>query len=506
VLGGAMQMPTVYRAPSFPAPDAYYPVPLANHLAGKDLDPESFEGAIVYNVAVGQPGCLAGVRWYLGLDGKPGRGEIDLVRVTLHEAGHSLGFAALVDLQTGELWGGAGDAPIDAFSRQLFDATVGKRWSALTAAERAASATRKGQLLWDGPLATAAGAELLTSGLGPGGRVRMNAPARLEPGSSVSHFDPVAAPDLLMEPSYAPSAAATLDLTVPLLADLGWGAPPGRCGDGRVDPGEACDGGPCCTPGCTLAAPTQVCRAAAGPCDAPERCDGARPACPTDAPAPDGAGCSDGDACTTDDRCTAGRCVPGAPRACDDGNACTRDLCASATGCQHPPADGLACDDGLACTAGDRCAGGACAPGPLACAPPDECLEASGCAPGGCLFRAKEDGAACAAGICRAGVCTPGAPPPPPPAEGETDAGAPSPHEDPRDAGAAPLTPAAAARGQAAPLSSAPDEPPPLAARGGSRQGCACDVAGRPAEPGGGAALGLLGAAAVLRARRRRPG
>ncbi|MCK7501033.1 MAG: hypothetical protein MZW92_71000 [Comamonadaceae bacterium] len=76
---------------------------------------------------------------------------------------------------------------------------------------------------------------------------------------------------------------------------------------------------------------------------------------------------------------------------CDDHDACTADSCDLATGCDHEavdcddrnpctddrcdPSDGCVsrrnvepCDDGDPCTADDRCAQGACAPGPDRCA------------------------------------------------------------------------------------------------------------------------------------------
>ncbi|TMB42282.1 MAG: hypothetical protein E6J55_16435, partial [Deltaproteobacteria bacterium] len=42
------------------------------------------------------------------------------------------------------------------------------------------------------------------------------------------------------------------------------------CGNGIVDPGEQCDGGPCCSASCTFLPATTVCRAAAGDCDLAE--------------------------------------------------------------------------------------------------------------------------------------------------------------------------------------------------------------------------------------------
>ena len=59
-------------------------------------------------------------------------------------------------------------------------------------------------------------------------------------------------------------------------------APGTRCGDGRVDAGEACDGGPCCTEACTLRPAGTTCRDTGLACDAAEACDGATAACPAD--------------------------------------------------------------------------------------------------------------------------------------------------------------------------------------------------------------------------------
>lgn len=63
----------------------------------------------------------------------------------------------------------------------------------------------------------------IPQGADAAGRVRMYAPNPLERGSSVSHFDVSAAPDLLMEPNNSPFLGfAELDLTLPALRDLGW--------------------------------------------------------------------------------------------------------------------------------------------------------------------------------------------------------------------------------------------------------------------------------------------
>jgi hypothetical protein len=56
------------------------------------------------------------------------------------------------------------------------------------------------------------------------GYVRLYAPRVIALGSSISHFDTVASPNLLMEPAITPTLRANenLDLTPSLMADVGW--------------------------------------------------------------------------------------------------------------------------------------------------------------------------------------------------------------------------------------------------------------------------------------------
>ncbi len=54
------------------------------------------------------------------------------------------------------------------------------------------------------------------------GRVRLYAPNPVELGSSISHFDVVAAPNLLMEPFINDDLSSTVDLTKFLFEDIGW--------------------------------------------------------------------------------------------------------------------------------------------------------------------------------------------------------------------------------------------------------------------------------------------
>ena len=63
------------------------------------------------------------------------------------------------------------------------------------------------------------------SGTDENGLVRLYAPGSVAPGSTFSHFDTVATPNLLMEPSITGTLQASInvDLTAPQFADIGWG-------------------------------------------------------------------------------------------------------------------------------------------------------------------------------------------------------------------------------------------------------------------------------------------
>jgi cysteine-rich repeat protein len=141
---------------------------------------------------------------------------------------------------------------------------------------------------------------------------------------------------------------------------LAFGPPP--CGDGRVQPGEECDGGACCVQ-CRIAATSTTCRVAVGPCDHPETCDGVNAGCPPDVTAaPSGTPCRDArGACDIPETCDgeSRQCPPditfgspGAPAPPDDcrlcrvdqecrekpyDNPCTMDRCEGpGSGCRSP--------------------------------------------------------------------------------------------------------------------------------------------------------------------------
>ena len=82
------------------------------------------------------------------------------------------------------------------------------------------------------------------AGMDVNGRTRLYSPWVVAGGSTFSHFDTVASPNLLMEPFDTPSiqAQVTLDLTPALLRDIGW---PMNDGNARLPGpnGSTCDSG-----------------------------------------------------------------------------------------------------------------------------------------------------------------------------------------------------------------------------------------------------------------------
>ncbi len=217
-----------------PLPGTFYPVALANSLAGIDLDPSNDDVEAHFNSELDN-GCLTARPngWYYGFDGNPGAGQIDLQIVLLHELAHGLGFLTFVNLATGAKLMGFDDA----FMRNLEDHTTGKLYPSMTNAERVAASTNTGNLHWVGSNVRA-GSGVLTAGR-IGDHVQMYAPSPQVQGSSVSHFDTLLSPDELLEPFATAHPMRTL--TEELLKDIGWSEefPAGECagdcnGDGTV--------------------------------------------------------------------------------------------------------------------------------------------------------------------------------------------------------------------------------------------------------------------------------
>ena len=150
VLGSAGPVSVVRDFPNAPLPGTWYHVALANKLAGIDLLPanDDINANFSTNFA-----------FYLGLDNNHGALN-DLVAVLLHEFAHGLGFSQNASLTTGALLAGFPDH----YNTKLFDTTVNKFWPQMSSAERLASATNFGHVVWTGSYVTAGVPNVLSFG------------------------------------------------------------------------------------------------------------------------------------------------------------------------------------------------------------------------------------------------------------------------------------------------------------------------------------------------------
>lgn len=150
----------VFASATFPSPNTWYPVALADKLFGARIDPNTPQIRARFNANLGQPGCLTGTFFYLGLDNNHGA-NVDLVTVLLHEFAHGLGIQAFTQ-QNGSLLGPPFLPSI--FNRFQLDTTTNKMWDAMTDTERAASAINTRRVVWTGANVTGGVLSVLVPG------------------------------------------------------------------------------------------------------------------------------------------------------------------------------------------------------------------------------------------------------------------------------------------------------------------------------------------------------
>ena len=150
VLGSAGPVSVLRDFPNAPRAGTWYHVALANKLAGFDLLPATNDINANFSSTF---------NFYLGLDGNHGT-QNDLVVVLLHEFAHGLGFSQSASLTSGALLAGFPDA----YNTNLFDTSNGLFWPQMTDAQRVASATRFGRVVWNGAFVTAGVPSVLSFG------------------------------------------------------------------------------------------------------------------------------------------------------------------------------------------------------------------------------------------------------------------------------------------------------------------------------------------------------
>ncbi|MFN2491287.1 MAG: PA domain-containing protein [Pyrinomonadaceae bacterium] len=150
VLGAAGTITIESDFSGAPVANTWYSAALANSKGGTDLNTGNADIRATFNSNLGNPDCLDGRPFYLGLDNNHGN-NVDLVTVLLHEFAHGLGFQSFTNSGTGVRPQGINSI----YDRFLFDNTAGKTWAAMTTdAERQASAINTGNLTWSGSQVT----------------------------------------------------------------------------------------------------------------------------------------------------------------------------------------------------------------------------------------------------------------------------------------------------------------------------------------------------------------
>jgi hypothetical protein len=170
VLGSAGAATLASDFAGAPLSGTWYPIALANKLAGTDLAPTVSDITARFNSSVDNSTCLGSSGWYYGYDNAEGT-DIDLLAVVLHELSHGLGFQSFTNASTG----GFQNGKPDVFTRHLFDRTLGLHWDQMTGNQRSNSALNTGNLVWDGAYVHGAAPQFL----GPAAVVRIDAPAAI---------------------------------------------------------------------------------------------------------------------------------------------------------------------------------------------------------------------------------------------------------------------------------------------------------------------------------------
>lgn len=195
-------------------PNTWYPVALAESIAGRSLNADDRPDIVV--------SANSGANWYFPTDGRTPRGQIDLVSVMLHELGHGLGFLSSVDtINENQLQVGFDGRFIiyDIFLETpdglaLTDANLFRNPS-----PELFMAVTTDDLFFAGDRAVDRNG---------GNIVPLFAPSTFDVGSSVSHLEerayPPGSPNALMTPFLASGEAAhdPGPITLGIFRDMGW--------------------------------------------------------------------------------------------------------------------------------------------------------------------------------------------------------------------------------------------------------------------------------------------
>lgn len=172
VLGSAGALSSHANFTNAPRANIAYPQALANSWAGSDLNAATPDINATFNVDIDLGTCLNGtVGWWYNTDPNVAvpSDRIPLLPVVFHEVGHGLGFSSGTNPSTGGFL--TTQPPI--WATYLYDTETGKYWSAMTNAERSASAINDPDLVWAGKRVN----KMQAKYLGPPAKLTVNTPA-----------------------------------------------------------------------------------------------------------------------------------------------------------------------------------------------------------------------------------------------------------------------------------------------------------------------------------------
>jgi hypothetical protein len=192
-----------------PQTNTWYPIALANQLAGVDLAAGQDDVACTFNTDF---------NWYLGTDGNTPGGQYDFVSVVLHELGHGLGFIGSGNVSGGVGTYGSSGSPYiyDRFTEEGNGTDI---LSYASGTNALGTALTSNSVYWNGAFALTANS---------GTRPRLYAPSSWNGGSSYSHLNESTYPsgnaNSLMTPFLGSAEAihSPGPITYAMFEDMAW--------------------------------------------------------------------------------------------------------------------------------------------------------------------------------------------------------------------------------------------------------------------------------------------
>jgi subtilisin-like proprotein convertase family protein len=241
VLGYTPHAPGFKNFEGAPKVKTFYPQPLANSLAGVDLDTNTRDFTIYINRKFRSGGpCASGAgadSFYLGLDGIVPQGQVSFYWFMLSEIAKGLGWQPMISKVNGSA---PIDEPVpsdgeyDPNAKLIFDVTAGKALSEMLAPERLTSAKNSGNLIWLGEQANFGNEAFVDGTLTYNGSQYLQLFARegtVDIPNTFSTLDPTITPlEIMVPPRFGAlgelpklgTSNTDLKVTLNFLEDIGW--------------------------------------------------------------------------------------------------------------------------------------------------------------------------------------------------------------------------------------------------------------------------------------------